>query len=1186
MILINSAEFDYATIDLTKDIFFAGDNGTGKTSSIIALFYLFSGNNNSHKLGISADKKSFKEYYFPDERNSFLIYVFSDFFIFMYKQNGEVFKRFSKQVFNIEKIIQEDGRLQNFKKIQSYLKDTNLTYLAKSSEYREVIYGQKPQYLDFKITKIKNYDVFVELFNQTFNVDKSIVDANSIKRTIQKSLNIEEKNIEFNYQKYMEEIKKFQESYLFFRKFDQESHKITDTFKLQKELLETETSLSNLEANILYRQEVEIKLIDEKNHKILQLEELKLQYQLKKEQKEKSLNRMRKRFAKEIATLEKDIKDIEHLKLKFTPKSLETQQELFSKLPFLEKELLQKQQQLTLLEADVLNALKSIDQAIIDLKFQRDNDLVQQKRAKLNQLKIEESEKLVQKKEQLHQEREHTEHQIESEKESRQLLVEEHQVTLEEEKSKADELHNLYREKLNTFQEEQFKIKKTFQEKIENIEEESRLSKKKIKLLNEEREAEKQQHKKLQKKLAQNLWEERQYLNSTIKEKKAILFTVEGSFKEFLQQSGVSWEKELYHFMDSSLLSMSTSVLSPKIINAEQLLAIELNSKELKAIPTQEEAEESIREAKVKKQQLFKLYKEEKEKQNNEYEEQEKETLREIKNIETELEKHSIAVEEYRQAITKINTIVIPQYEKEIALQKEEELKFINQNIETNKQKILENKKQIGKLTQTLKQFIKEQQEELKRYQKQQKEVQEKEEEKINQWFKEEQKQINQEIEKKEKSKQTLSKDEVIAELKEALTQLKSKLEKGNDAKYYLEEYAKLKTFMESLARQKSLLIMAQQNQNNLENKLTKKQNDIIQSATSNEKALADLKHEIEQLNLGLEKGKNLKIEEKTPLKSVLYLTELIENYRQNQTTYKALRVDLKERLSGINSLKNNPFVDIHFKLENFSNFDKFSQDFETLEKLSELKNFKEKKLAILKETSNEKYFNFIKNEIPSKLGSLSHSEDKFQAQVKKINKNLSTIDFSIVKGIKINPEVGNKRSIMTLLNEMNGFVQNLTMTDTPESLFFDRPKTNQDLQKIATLLSEIKETLKGGAITLLDTIDLSLEFIENGTKKSNVTQIKNESSTGGTILLKMALAVSILGLYTQEKESTFFLILDEVSRLHSHNQDLLRSFANSRGFRIVFVTPEPVYAKPDEIKYYKFMRRDDNRFEVIGLNG
>jgi len=329
----------------------------------------------------------------------------------------------------------------------------------------------------------------------------------------------------------------------------------------------------------------------------------------------------------------------------------------------------------------------------------------------------------------------------------------------------------------------------------------------------------------------------------------------------------------------------------------------------------------------------------------------------------------------------------------------------------------------------------------------------------------------------------------------------------------------------------------------------------------------------------------HFKLEGVVAKESEIYLSDLIEQNRENTLKNKELRVSLKELLSRINSLKNNPFSDISFKLENFSNFAKLSEDFETLEKLSELKAFKEKKFEPLKETTNEKYFNFIKNEIPSKLGSLSHSEDKFQEQVKKINKNLSSIDFSIVKGIKINPEMGNKRSIMTLLNEMNSFVQNLTITDTPESLFFDRPKTNQDLQKIAVLLSEIKETLKGGAITLLDTIDLSLEFVENGTKKSNVTQIKNESSTGGTILLKMALAVSILGLYTQEKESTFFLILDEVSRLHSHNQDLLRAFANNRGFRIVFVTPEPVYAKPDELRYYKFMRREDNRFEVISLN-
>jgi len=1185
MILINSAEFDYAEIDLSKDMFFAGDNGTGKTSSIIALFYLFSGDNNSHKLGISSDKKSFKEYYFPDERNSFIIYVFDAFFIFMYKQNGEVFKRFSKQHFNIKEIVQEDGRLRSFKDIQSYLKDAPLTHLAKSSEYREIIYGQNRRLLDFKITNIKNYNVFVELFNQTFNVDKSIVDANSIKRAIQKSLNVEEKNIEFNYQAYMDEIKKFQESYLFFRKFEKESDKIAKSFKVQEELLAVEATIEELYANMRYRKEVEVGLLEEQKSRLARLKELEAKLIVQKEQKQKSLNRVRERFAKEIATLENEIKEIEQLKLKFAPKIYKTQEALFAKLPFLEKEQSQKLQQLTLLEADVIDALKSVEQEIRDLTFKRDNDLQQQKRLKLEQVKAEFVEKLAQEKERLSSELEHTEHRIESQVSNLKGQIEEEELSLELQKSKANELHNHYREKLNLFRDEQFRAKKSFQEKIEGEEEQERTLKKRLKIFDEKREDLKLNKEKEQKLLAQNLWRERQYYNNIIKEKKSILFTKEGSFKAFLQQSGISWERELYPFMDSSLLSMSEEVLSPKILNDEMPLGIELDTSSLKQIPTREEAEESIREAKVQKQQQFQFYKEEKCNIENQYNKELREIERERKEVEQNLKEVVQKIEAYKQEITKISTIIIPEYEAKLEEEKQKEVNIVAQTIEAISEKLKSYKEQVNKLNQELKAFIKRQQEELRAYQEKLKEEQKKEEAQVASWLQDEVKKINKLIDEKKRSRDSLSTSELIKELKVSLKQLKEEIQKSRSAEYYLKEYQEKREFIDSYSRKKSRLIMSQQNRLNLENKLLQKQDEIIKSATVNQEAIVTVTKEIKKLEDGLEKVKTLNLESIEPKESSLYLSELIEKKRESNIRNKELRVTLKELLSRINSLKNNPFVDISFRIENFSTFSKLSEDFETLEKLSELKDFKEKKLEILKETTNEKYFNFIKSEIPSKLGSLSHSEDKFQEQVRKINKNLATIDFSIVKGIKINPEIGNKRSIMTLLGEMNRFVQNISITNTKESLFFDQPKTNQDLQKIATLLSEIKETLKGGAITLLDTIDLSLEFVENGTKKSNVTQIKNESSTGGTILLKMALAVSILGLYTQEKESTFFLILDEVSRLHSHNQDLLRAFANSRGFRVVFVTPEPVYAKPDEIKYYKFRRREDNRFEVVGLN-
>jgi len=122
-----------------------------------------------------------------------------------------------------------------------------------------------------------------------------------------------------------------------------------------------------------------------------------------------------------------------------------------------------------------------------------------------------------------------------------------------------------------------------------------------------------------------------------------------------------------------------------------------------------------------------------------------------------------------------------------------------------------------------------------------------------------------------------------------------------------------------------------------------------------------------------------------------------------------------------------------------------------------------------------------------------------------------------------------------------------------------------------------------GDAISLVDTIDLTLEFEEGGVLKQNISQIKNESSTGGSILLKMAIAISILKLFLKDR-SDFFLIVDEVSRLHSQNQEKLRNYANSNGFKIIFVTPEPTFSNPKSIKYYKFIKQKDS-FDVIELN-
>ena len=190
-----------------------------------------------------------------------------------------------------------------------------------------------------------------------------------------------------------------------------------------------------------------------------------------------------------------------------------------------------------------------------------------------------------------------------------------------------------------------------------------------------------------------------------------------------------------------------------------------------------------------------------------------------------------------------------------------------------------------------------------------------------------------------------------------------------------------------------------------------------------------------------------------------------------------------------------------------------------------------------------------------------------------------------MIKDIRIDTNVGDKKSIAKLLSELHLNVANLSSLLNESSLFYDKDDILVELNRLEIKFKGIKSELKGDSISLQDTIDLSLSFNENGKQISQVSQLKNESSTGGSMLLKIAIAISILQLFIKEEKTPFFLIVDEVSRLHSDNQEKLREFANKKGFGIVFVTPEPTYSKPHAIKYYRFRKNADDEFEAVELN-
>jgi len=301
---------------------------------------------------------------------------------------------------------------------------------------------------------------------------------------------------------------------------------------------------------------------------------------------------------------------------------------------------------------------------------------------------------------------------------------------------------------------------------------------------------------------------------------------------------------------------------------------------------------------------------------------------------------------------------------------------------------------------------------------------------------------------------------------------------------------------------------------------------------------------------------------------------------------YSNKKIDLKTILDKINALKNTQNeIDIYFKFDEYDSHKYISQTPNILLKIDEIIEYKNKKLEIVKQNGHKKFINFVNNLLPQKMSIFSDSEDKFISQVAKINKNLADIDFGVIKNIRLDTKVGDKKSIARLLNDLHDNVANLSSLLNESSLFYEKDDVLVALNKLELKFKEIKSELKGDSISLQDTIDLSLSFNENGKQISQVSQLKNESSTGGSMLLKIAIAVAILKLFIKEDETPFFLIVDEVSRLHSENQEKLRIFANSKGFSIVFVTPEPTLSKPDVFKYYRFRKNIDNEFEAIELN-
>lgn len=321
-------------------------------------------------------------------------------------------------------------------------------------------------------------------------------------------------------------------------------------------------------------------------------------------------------------------------------------------------------------------------------------------------------------------------------------------------------------------------------------------------------------------------------------------------------------------------------------------------------------------------------------------------------------------------------------------------------------------------------------------------------------------------------------------------------------------------------------------------------------------------------------------------------MTDLVDTYIDRVRDYRDKKSKFRETIDKLKKLETHSLIELNFNMDSFSEVESISELENILDSLKELENFERNKYESEKKRSHNNFDSFLRNTIPSKLQSFDDLENEFEKAKASINRSLSNANFGVIRDIKLITDSSTKRndSIATLLQELSKKVQDTVGLYSSKSLFYiDVPKSVGNIDDIQRILEEIKKKGAAGPINLFDTIDLSISYIENGKKVENKLNIKDESSSGGNILLKVAIAMSILNRFAKKTpaDTPFFLIIDEISKLQSKNQNLIRQYINENGFKTLFITPDPAYPDPEQALFYTFKNilEEGETLEIMQMN-
>lgn len=215
IVFINSATIRYAEVMLDGNVHLIGTQGVGKSTLLRAVLFFY--NADTLKLGISKEKKSFAEYYFPYQ-NSFLIFEVEretgPCCVVAFKSQGKVSFRFFDSAYKRDFFVSSEGhafeKWEDNRRILDEQKIDHTRKIDRYEEYRDILYGNneagKKEFAKYALLQSKQYQNIPRTIQNVFLNSK--LDAEFIKQTIIMSLN--EEDISIDLQSYTHHLKGFE----------------------------------------------------------------------------------------------------------------------------------------------------------------------------------------------------------------------------------------------------------------------------------------------------------------------------------------------------------------------------------------------------------------------------------------------------------------------------------------------------------------------------------------------------------------------------------------------------------------------------------------------------------------------------------------------------------------------------------------------------------------------------------------------------------------------------------------------------------------------------------------------------------------------------------------------------------------------------------------------------------------